>query len=150
MRKLLLAALLLLFVPVLASAQGPRHQNLMVITNATSTQTSAVFTSPAASCAWFATNITSLTGTAPTLQLSVDGITDATGSVALAWAQDTLRSTAVRSNLLICPFNSTVPAQLVNGTALQIVMPRTFQLRMVTGGTVTDADYTIDVYWLRY
>ena len=87
----------------------------------------------------FLVNITTLTGTSPTLTFTIQGKHPVSGVTYTILTSAVFAATG--ANLLrVFPGLGAVANQAVND-----ILPRTFRVIAVTGGTVTNATYTVEV-----
>lgn len=149
MRKLLLA-LLALFVPALASAQGVSwkfEEPVFAFTNQTATFATPEMVPPAiARNLVVQLNTTAITGTAPTTLTNVQRWNESLGAWE-EWAVDT----TTHNTVAIFPF--TVGTAVFTGlnqseTSANVPIPRRFRVQIIEGGTWTDLDGFIYVTYL--
>lgn len=120
---------------------------VMNVTAATTTQTSANQTNNTARGVYVIVNVTTLTGTSPTLTPKIQGI----GPVANQPFQLLLASAAIAATgVFVYLIYPTVSA--VTGTGITqdagFSLPKTWNVVMTAGGTITNATYTVEASYL--
>lgn len=119
---------------------------VMSVSSGTSTQTSQNQTNLFYRGAYIIVNVTTLTGTAPTLTPKIQGVDPISGAVftlLLAGAAINATGTFV---YLIYP-NAAAAAQGVTASA-GFALPKTWNILLTTGGTVTVEAYTVAVSYI--
>lgn len=99
-------------------------------------------------------DVTALTGTTPTLQIVIEGKDAASGKYVNLATFATVNSVATFAYIL-GPFNPTLVAAGVSGVASSGItsaafgiLPGTFRVRVVGGGTITAASFTVGAHYI--